>query len=146
LFEHASNGLVVDSSISTSLRFAPPANTARKIDDRIYIEEMVIGTQLRSGDFVLFQNFPNPFNPETWIPYKLDVTADVEIRIYNVNGQLIRNLIFGKQVPGTYLIKGKAAYWNGLNNYGEQVSSGIYFYQFLANDKKSGLKKMVILR
>jgi flagellar hook assembly protein FlgD len=107
---------------------------------------MVIGTQLRSGDFVLFQNFPNPFNPETWIPYKLDVTADVEIRIYNVNGQLIRNLILGKQVPGTYLIKGKAAYWNGLNNYGEQVSSGIYFYQFLANDKKSDLKKMVILR
>jgi hypothetical protein len=94
----------------------------------------------------LLQNYPNPFNPETWIPYELDKASDVEIRIYNVNGEMIRNITLGQQSPGYYVTRDKAAYWNGLNKYGERVSSGIYFYQVLAGSKESQIKKMVILK
>jgi hypothetical protein len=94
----------------------------------------------------LLQNYPNPFNPETWIPYELDKASDVEIRIYNVNGEMIRNITLGQQSPGYYVTRDKAAYWNGLNNHGERVSSGIYFYQVLANNRESQIKKMVILK
>jgi hypothetical protein len=97
-------------------------------------------------EFALLQNYPNPFNPETWIPYELDRASDVEIRIYNVNGEMIRNIALGQQVPGYYVTREKAAYWNGLNNHGERVSSGIYFYQVLANSKESQIRKMVILK
>ena len=94
---------------------------------------------------MLLQNYPNPFNPETWIPYRLNQVADVTIRIYDVNGHPVRLLHIGEQMPGHYVTKDKAACWNGLNEKGEKVSSGIYFYQFKANGK-SFVKKMVILK
>ena len=82
-----------------------------------------------------FQNYPNPFNPETWIPYKLAVGAEVQIKIYNLTGQLIRTLDLGEKEPGEYISKDKAAYWDGRNNSGEEIASGIYFYQLRAGDK-----------
>ena len=93
----------------------------------------------------LLQNYPNPFNPETWIPYKLNQTSDVKIRIYNFNGQLVQTLHIGKQSPGNYVTKEKAAYWDGRNSAGEKVTSGVYFYQLLAGTN-SIVKKMVILK
>jgi hypothetical protein len=93
----------------------------------------------------LLQNYPNPFNPETWIPYELNRAVDVEVRIYNVNGQLVRRLPLGQQLPGSYITKDKAVYWDGANDRGEKVSSGVYFYQLQAGEKNL-VRKMVILK
>ncbi len=95
--------------------------------------------------FALLQNYPNPFNPETWIPYRLSIAADVTITIYNVNGQMVRRLELGDRMPGHYVDKSKAAYWDGTNDVGEQVSSGIYFYQ-LQTGRDASVKKMIIVR
>ena len=83
--------------------------------------------------FELGQNYPNPFNPETWIPYQLAADAEIEIEIYNTTGVLIRSLKIGFKPAGEYASMDQAAYWNGRNQYGEQVASGIYFYRLKAN-------------
>ena len=80
----------------------------------------------------LLQNYPNPFNPETWIPFDLAADASVTIRIYSVKGQLVRQLDIGKQKAGSYLGKDKATYWNGKDQLGQSVSSGLYFYTLKA--------------
>jgi len=92
---------------------------------------------------VLSQNFPNPFNPHTWIPYKLQQPANVIIRIYNLNGQLVRMLNIGQKQPGVYMDKSKAAHWDGRNDSGEQISSGAYFYQIQAGNF-SAMRKLVL--
>jgi hypothetical protein len=94
---------------------------------------------------MVLQNYPNPFNPETWIPFQLNQAADVTIRIYDVNGHLVRRLILGEQMPGNYVSKDSAAYWDGQNNSGEKVASGVYFYQFEANGQRF-VKKMMLLK
>ena len=76
----------------------------------------------------LLPNFPNPFNPETWVPYQLAEAAHVRIRIYDVVGHLVRELDLGEQPAGNYLSRQRAAYWDGRNDMGEVVSSGVYFY------------------
>jgi hypothetical protein len=94
---------------------------------------------------MLLQNYPNPFNPETWIPYKLSKAADVTIRIYDVDGNLVRRFHLGEQMPGNYVTKDKSVYWNGCDEKGEKVASGVYFYQFKANEK-SFVRKMILLK
>jgi hypothetical protein len=93
----------------------------------------------------LLQNYPNPFNPETWIPYTLNQATDVEIQIYNANGQLIRTLRLGEQAAGYYVTKDKSAYWDGTNDVGEQVTSGVYFYKFITG-KQTFVRRMVLLK
>lgn len=93
----------------------------------------------------LLANYPNPFNPETWIPYELATGGDVALTIYDVHGRVVRRLALGYQPPGYYTYKHRAAYWDGRNAIGEQVASGIYFYE-LQTDKSSFLRKMVILK
>ena len=93
----------------------------------------------------LLQNFPNPFNPETWIPYTLADDADVNVRIYDVEGKLVRKLDVGYQRAGSYLSREKAVYWDGRDQLGESVSSGIYFYTLKA-DTFSDTRRMVILK
>ena len=93
----------------------------------------------------LLANYPNPFNPETWIPYHLAKTADVRITIYNGHGAVVRHLVLGYQSAGYYTSQGRAAYWDGCNDVGERVGSGIYFYQLHAN-YVSPIRKMVILK
>ena len=95
--------------------------------------------------FRLLQNYPNPFNPETWLPYELSANVPVTIRIYNLKGQLVRQLEVGKQEAGSYLDKKKAAYWDGKNQFGQSVSSGLYFYTLKAGVFQA-TRKMVILR
>ncbi len=82
----------------------------------------------------LLPNFPNPFNPETWIPYQLAETAHVRIRIYDVLGQLVRELDLGEQPAGDYLSRQRATYWDGRSDMGETVGSGVYFYTLEAGD------------
>ncbi len=75
----------------------------------------------------LLQNFPNPFNPETWIPYELKEAGSVEIRIFGASGELVRGIALGHKPAGFYTTKERAAYWDGRNEAGEPVSSGVYF-------------------
>jgi len=93
----------------------------------------------------LLPNFPNPFNPETWIPYKLASEENVTIKIYNIRGELVRFLELGRVPAGSYLSKEQAAFWDGKNYKGENVASGIYFYTMYAGDFSS-TRKMLILK
>ena len=93
----------------------------------------------------LFANYPNPFNPETWIPFQLSVASPVVIQIYNQAGQLVRTLDLGYRRAGTYLTQSQAAYWDGKNEMGERVTSGVYFYQ-LFTDHLTATRKMAILK
>ena len=93
----------------------------------------------------LLANYPNPFNPETWIPYRLATDTNVQILIYDARGSIVRRLGFGHQPAGTYTDKRQAAYWDGRNTLGEPVASGLYFYQ-LQTDTVLILRKMLILR
>ena len=81
---------------------------------------------------VLFQNYPNPFNPETWIPYVLAEDAFVTVGVYNVKGELVRTLKVGQKPKGIYLGREQAVYWDGTDEAGEPVASGVYFYQLIA--------------
>ena len=92
---------------------------------------------------VLLPNYPNPFNPETWIPYDLAQAADVRITIYNLKGESVKQLKVGFQIPGTYRTQSRAAYWDGCNAVGESVASGVYFYTLQAGQAKA-TRKMVI--
>ncbi len=93
----------------------------------------------------LLANYPNPFNPETWIPYQLAHAADVTLTIYDTQGALVRQLDLGYQQAGYYTNKTRAMHWDGRNHLGELVGSGLYFYQLRAGDY-STLRKMVILK
>ena len=93
----------------------------------------------------LLQNFPNPFNPETWIPYQLETSADVTLQIYDTSGDLVRTLNLGFKGQGFYMTRSTAAYWEGRNNLGEQVASGVYFYSLNTPDF-SATRKMLILK
>ena len=94
---------------------------------------------------VLLPNYPNPFNPETWIPYQLANASDVQITIYDTKGIVVRSLVLGHQAAGYYTDRNRAAYWDGRNGLGENVASGVYFYQLLTDDM-SLTRKMVILK
>ena len=91
----------------------------------------------------LLPNYPNPFNPETWIPYQLSKPTEVTLHIYAVNGTLVRTLAFGHQPAGVYQNKSRAAYWNGKNDAGEAIASGIYFYTLSAGDFTSTRKMLI---
>ena len=85
-------------------------------------------------------NYPNPFNPETWFPYELAVDALVQFRIYNVHGEVVRHLELGLKEAGGYLDKSKAVHWDGTNDQGQSVSSGVYFCQFISGTHTSTRK------
>ncbi len=93
----------------------------------------------------ILQNYPNPFNPETWFPYDLAEEAEVILKIYDVRGGLVRQLNIGLQEPGSYRSQEKAAYWDGKDQYGTKVASGVYFYTFTAGDFQR-TRRMVILK
>ena len=92
---------------------------------------------------VLLPNYPNPFNPETWIPYQLAKRADVSISIHSADGKLVRTLKLEQQVAGVYESRNRAAYWNGKNEVGESVASGLYFYTLTAGEF-TATRKMLI--
>ena len=93
----------------------------------------------------LLANYPNPFNPETWIPYSLAEDADVKLTIYDAKGAVVRQFDLGHQMAGYYTNRSRAAYWDGRNESGESVASGIYFYQLRAGDY-TALRRMVIIK
>ena len=95
--------------------------------------------------FRLLQNYPNPFNPETWIPYELKESSAVQIQIYAPSGRLVRALNLGYKEADFYTSRSEAAYWDGRNEAGERVSSGLYFYHLQAGSF-SDMRKMLIIK
>ena len=93
----------------------------------------------------LLHNYPNPFNPETWIPYQLAESAEVALTIYDANGEMVQYLALGHQAAGMYLSRSRAAYWDGRNQLGESVASGLYFYTLTAGEF-SATRRMLILK
>jgi hypothetical protein len=94
-------------------------------------------------DDELGNNFPNPFNPDTWIPFAIAKDTDVKVSIYDAKGQLVRILNLGHKPAGRYFAREKAAYWDGRNSQGERVASGTYYYYLEAGSFKA-TRKMVI--
>ncbi|MCG8623707.1 MAG: dockerin type I domain-containing protein, partial [Proteobacteria bacterium] len=101
----------------------------------IYLQQLI--ATARPEKTQLLANYPNPFNPETWIPYELATDTTVKITIYNTQGVVIRTLELGHQSAGYYTGRDRAAYWDGRNAFGEQVASGVYFYQFETDEMSS---------
>ena len=93
----------------------------------------------------LLANYPNPFNPETWIPYQLADPAEVTLTIYDMNGKLVRRLALGHQAAGMYQNRSRAVYWDGRNQLGEPLASGLYFYTLTA-DKFTATRRLLILK
>ncbi len=108
-------------------------NRDATVEKGIAVLEQLLAT-IMPTETRLLENYPNPFNPETWIPYQLATDADVRITIYDVSGNLIRTLDVGHQPAGTYTGRSSAAYWDGRNDGGESVASGLYFYTLSAGD------------
>ena len=108
-----------------------------------FLEQLLAA--LTPKETTLLPNYPNPFNPETWIPYNLAREAEVTITIYDTKGALVRRLALGNQAAGYYAERGKAAYWDGRNEDGEAVASGIYIYQFRAGNYAAS-RRMVIVK
>lgn len=116
----------------------PPGNPGQ-------IVRFDLSTTLTPKANILHQNYPNPFNPDTWIPYQLSEDTQVEIGIYTFAGQLVRTLKLGHKEAGFYVGKEKAAHWDGRNEAGESVASGVYFYYISAGEFKS-TRKMIVGR
>ena len=119
-------------------------------DGSITFQEAIANLQrllasLIPKETTLLANYPNPFNPETWIPYHLANPSHVRFTIYDALGTVVRQLDLGHQREGYYTTRSRAAYWDGRNAVGERLASGIYFYQLQA-DQLSFLQKMVILK
>ncbi len=93
----------------------------------------------------LLPNYPNPFNPETWIPYQLLNPANVTLTIYDVNGNNVKNFVLGYQEAGIYQTRSGAVYWDGKNNIGETVASGVYFYTLIAGNF-TATRKMLLMK
>ena len=108
----------------------------------ILVLERLLRT-LAPQETVLLANYPNPFNPETWIPYQLAKPADVSISVYSADGKLVRTLELGHQPVGIYESRSRAAYWDGRNALGESVASGVYFYTLTAGEY-TATRKMLI--
>ena len=109
----------------------------------VVLEQLLIS--LTPKETELLSNYPNPFNPETWIPYRLAEDAFVTLTIYDTMGQVVRTLDVGHRIASAYESRPKAIYWDGKNGLGEQVASGVYFYTLTAGDF-SATRRMMILK
>ncbi len=109
----------------------------------LVLEQLLVSLTPRETE--LLANYPNPFNPETWIPYRLAEDALVTLTIYDLSGQVVRTLQVGHRIASAYENRSKAIYWDGRNDVGERVASGIYFYTLIAGNF-SATRKMAILK
>ena len=100
--------------------------------------------RLTPADTALLPNYPNPFNPETWIPYRLAEDSHVTMTIYDTIGVLVCRLDLGHQSAGFYESRSQAIYWDGRNDFGEGVASGVYFYHLSAGDYSATRKMLVV--
>ena len=137
--QNVATGLATPTHIA--LKAVVPENPAAPSSTSLALLQSPAGTAPEETN--LLSNYPNPFNPETWIPYQLATDTNVQILIYDTRGTIVRRLELGYQPRGYYTGRSRAAYWDGRNGLGEPVASGIYFYQLQA-DEVSLMRKMVI--
>ena len=137
--KHASADLT-DAIRLTNARLAGP--DAQLLPYHIGYAAQVVSTPDQTR---LLANYPNPFNPETWIPYQLAAPAEVVLEIYSNMGQIVRKIDVGYRSAGYHLTRNDAVYWDGLTTTGERVASGVYYYRLIAGDF-SETRKMVILK
>ena len=115
-------------------RYVPPAS-----------ETVIEVSQTLPAQTVVLANYPNPFNPETWIPYQLQAPARVHLTIYDVRGAVVRTLDLGYRPAGRYLTPAQAANWDGRDQRRDRVASGLYLFRLQAGDF-AGVRKMLLLR
>lgn len=128
-------------TLGTQTSILHESGTNKEID--VYIKDIILGVEDEKQipmQYALENNYPNPFNPETTIKYRIPKTTKVSIDIYNVTGQKIRTIVSEEKQPGTYSVK-----WDGRNDFGRKVSSGIYLYRLQA-DNFIDTKKMILLK
>ena len=143
VFAHARDLAVTRADVQRWLSEAQALNLMDATAHRgIHFLEQLLAA-LTPKETALLANYPNPFNPETWIPYQLAEAADVALTIYAVDGTVVRALALGHQPVGIYQDKSRAAYWDGRNAVGEPVASGVYFYTLKAGEF-SATRKMLI--
>ena len=124
---HGGDRITVTINVTDVAAAAPSAQTSPAIPDNT----------------ALLSNFPNPFNPETWIPYQLAEPAEVTLTIYDIRGSVVRTLALGHQPAGIYQRRSKAAHWDGRNYLGEKVATGVYFYTLKAGDYMATRKLLI---
>ena len=144
----APSAISIDSHVSPEMVRAWIAHAQAASDGSLAFRQGIANLRQLLASLIpertaLLANYPNPFNPETWIPYQLAEPAAVTLRIYEVNGALVRTLDLGHQPEGRYKERSRAAYWDGKNEVGESVASGIYFYTLIAGNF-TGTGKMLI--
>jgi hypothetical protein len=142
--------LLIDTATEAATDLHKVLSYAYKSSEKIKNFKLIISkahpeTYIVPKHSVLLQNYPNPFNPETWVPYRLSTAGGVTIKIYNVAGQLVRTLELGHREAGSYTVKERAAYWNGRNDKGERIASGVYFYH-IQSGPFHATKRMVIVK
>ena len=116
------------------------------MDIRQAFTELILTPEdMRPKQTALLTNYPNPFNPETWIPFQLASDTYAAVRIYSQTGEIVRTLDLGFQQAGYYVGRSRAVYWNVRNASGEQLASGVYFYQ-LITPESTATRKMVIMK
>ena len=111
--------------------------------EQVIVNLEQILTRLLPESTALLANYPNPFNPETWMPYQLSEPSEVTLTVYSLTGEVIRRFALGHQSTGAYRSRSRAVYWDGANESGDAVASGIYFYTLTAGDF-SATRKMLI--
>jgi hypothetical protein len=111
---------------------------------KAYLSLPLIVGDVRPTETLLAQNFPNPFNPETWIPFQLAESTEITIQIYAQSGRLVRKLHLGLKPAGFYTTRAMAAYWDGHNDAGERVASGVYFYTLQTKDFAATRKMLIV--
>ena len=131
------------TSVETWLREARKVNLSGPAFQRGILNLELLLAAYTPKETTLLPNYPNPFNPETWIPYQISDSADVTLTIYTANGYVARKLALGIMPAGIYQSRSRAAYWDGRNDVGESVASGIYFYTLTAGDF-TATRKMLI--
>ncbi|MDE0398836.1 MAG: T9SS type A sorting domain-containing protein [Candidatus Poribacteria bacterium] len=136
-------GLLTVAEVEQWLMQAEEVNDKGPVFQRgIAVLESLLAV-LTPKETVLLPNYPNPFNPETWIPYQLAASADATLRVYAASGELVRTLALGYQSAGIYQSRSQAAYWDGKNELGEPVASGMYFYTLSAG-RFTATRRLVI--
>ena len=138
IFDYVDFGLEVEPE-----PFSVQPDSGLKISSHAKVKTGEFGGQPRQTE--LLSNYPNPFNPETWIPFQLAQPASVVLRLYDFEGKIIRTIDLGYKKTGFYTATNRAIYWDGKNQLGESVSSGVYFYRLTTSDYDA-MKKMVILK
>ena len=131
---------VIDSTFG-----APSLQQPQPYPETYHLSEIWQELSQVPSETALLANYPNPFNPETWLPYQLSEAAEVTLTIYSMDGNLVRRLDLGHKAAGFYQNRSRAAYWDGRNKVGERVASGIYFYTLTAGDF-SATRKMLIVK